>query len=375
MDFPVIELEPYLQFLHAEGRGPRHELQLPSALKDLCDSLARCLRETGALVIRDPRCHAEDNDRFLDMMEHFFEQSDEFKWKFSYPQLHYQVGVTPEGIEVPRSALDKNMQEQTLQLSQDSRPHMPTGPDRKWRYMWRVGPRPPQTRFKELNAEPVVPDGFPDWVDVMNGWGCKMIAAVEVVAEMLAIGVGVPPKSFTSLMYQGPHMLAPTGSDLRKYNEEGVILAGYHYDLNFLTIHGRCRFPGLFIWLKNLQRIEVRIPAGCLLIQAGKQLEWLTGGVFTSGMHEVVVSNRTLAAIDTATKCGHSLWRVSSTVFGHIASDAILQPLGHFATSPEANKYPAIHAGEYVELELAAINLKERESKDSSIANGESLSV
>ena len=33
---------------------------------------------------------------------------------------------------------------------------------------------------QELNAEPVIPEGFPDWVDIMNGWGSKMIAAVEV---------------------------------------------------------------------------------------------------------------------------------------------------------------------------------------------------
>lgn len=45
-------------------------------------------------------------------------------------------------------------------------------------------------------------------------------------------------------------------------------------------------------------------------------------------------------------------------VFGHIASDAILQPLGHFAHSPTAHQYPPIAAGEFVEAELSAINLK-----------------
>jgi hypothetical protein len=45
-------------------------------------------------------------------------------------------------------------------------------------------------------------------------------------------------------------------------------------------------------------------------------------------------------------------------VFGHIASDAILQPLGHFAQSPTAHLYPPVAAGEFVEAELSAINLK-----------------
>lgn len=63
--------------------------------------------------------------------------------------------------------------------------------------------------------------------------------------------------------------------------------AGYHYDLNFLTIHGKSRFPGLFVWLRDGKRVAVKIPAGCLFIQAGKQLEWLTGGYVKAGMHEV----------------------------------------------------------------------------------------
>lgn len=71
---------------------------------------------------------------------------------------------------------------------------------------------------------------------------------------------------------QGPHLLAPTGSDLSCYNEDGTIFAGYHYDLNFLTIHGRSRFPGLYIWLRNGEKVAVKVPVGCLLIQTGKQV-------------------------------------------------------------------------------------------------------
>ncbi|KAK9017690.1 hypothetical protein V6N11_000696 [Hibiscus sabdariffa] len=161
-----------------------------------------------------------------------------------------------------------------------------------------------------------------------------------------------------SFQIQGPHLLAPTGSDLRRYGQEGTVFAGYHYDLNFLTIHGRSRFPGLNIWLRNGQKIEVKVPIGCLLIQTGKQVEWMTAGECTAGMHEVVVTKRTIEAIKLATERNHSLWRVSSTLFAHIASDAMLKPLGHFAESPLASKYPPICAGDFVEQELAVINLK-----------------
>jgi isopenicillin N synthase-like dioxygenase len=94
-----------------------------------------------------------------------------------------------------------------------------------------------------------------------------------------------------------PHILAPTASDLVKYGKKDTILAGFHSDLNFLTIHGRSRYPGLNIWARNTgRRIPVKIPEGnYLLVQAGKQLEHMTGGLIKAGFHEVVVDERTLA--------------------------------------------------------------------------------
>ena len=98
-----------------------------------------------------------------------------------------------------------------------------------------------------------------------------------------------------------PHLLAPTSSDLVKYGQKDTILAGFHSDLNFLTIHGRSRYPGLNIWARNTgQRIGVEIPPGYnLLVQAGKQLEHITGGLIKAGFHEVVVNDKTLAVSDS----------------------------------------------------------------------------
>ncbi|XP_038903283.1 uncharacterized protein LOC120089913 [Benincasa hispida] len=356
MDLPVIDLAPYLKASSELAGGS--PIDFAPQLTALCEEVSRTLKETGALLVKDPRCSAEDNDRFIDMMERFFEKPTEFKRLHARPNLHYQVGVTPEGVEVPKSLVDEEMQEKIRAMPKEFQPLLPRGPDPKWRYMWRVGPRPSNTRFKELNAEPVIPEGFPEWKDTMDSWGFKMIAAIEAVAEMAAIGFGLPRDAFTSLMKLGPHLLAPTGSDLHRFGQEGTVFAGYHYDLNFLTIHGRSRFPGLYIWLRNGQKVEVKVPIGCLLIQTGKQIEWLTAGDCIAGMHEVVVTKRTKDAIKLASEQNRSLWRVSSTLFAHIASDAVLKPLGHFAESPHANKYPSMLAGEYVEKELAVINLK-----------------
>ncbi len=101
----------------------------------------------------------------------------------------------------------------------------------------------------------------------------------------------------------------------------------------------------------------VRVPDGCLLVQAGKQIEYLTGGYLVAGFHEVVVTKETLAAIETRRAAGQSLWRVSSTLFSHINSDDVLEPLGHYATAESTVKYPSILTGHQVRDELAHIAL------------------
>lgn len=61
---------------------------------------------------------------------------------------------------------------------------------------------------------------------------------------------------------------------------------------------------------------------------------------------QVVVGTKTLAAVDAARAKGRPLWRVSSTVFAHVASDAVLRPLGAFADQPRAAEaYPPTSAG------------------------------
>ncbi|XP_073010315.1 uncharacterized protein [Typha latifolia] len=357
MDLPVVDLASYLEIASRSG-GRGLDPAAEEEIRALCEVVSGSLRDTGALLVKDPRCSAEDNDRFLDMMERYFERSEEFKRLQERPHLHYQVGVTPEGVEIPRSLVDEDVKGKIRSMPKEFQPSIPMGPDPKWRYMWRVGPRPENTCFKELNSEPVIPEGFPEWKETMDTWGLKMISAIEAVAEMAAIGFGLSKDAFTSLMKQGPHLLAPTGSDLQRHGSEGTVFAGYHYDLNFLTIHGRSRFPGLSIWLRSGQKMEVKVPVGCLLIQTGKQLEWLTGGECLAGMHEVVVTKRTLQAVALARQQTRSLWRVSSTLFAHIASDAMLKPLGHFAETSNTTNYPPICAGDYVEKELSVINLK-----------------
>ena len=168
---------------------------------------------------------------------------------------------------------------------------------------------------------------------------------------MTAVGLGLPAEYFsdagrygfvstrlTSLLFAltnviRPHLLAPTASDLRKYGNKDTILAGFHTDLNFLTIHGRSRYPGLNIWARNTgDRIAVKIPPGnYLLVQAGKQLEYSTGGLIKAGYHEVVVNEMTIEMMEKRKREDRPLIRISSTLFWHLNSDFDLAPVPELA--------------------------------------------
>ena len=317
-----------------------------------CEKVAEAFHKYGVCIVRDPRVKEADNNRFLNMMENYFEISDGIR--DARPEFSYQVGVTPEFIEKPRDHCKR-----VGAYGPDDKPLSPCPPelDPKWRFFWRVGPVPEKTNFPALNADAVIPPEIPEWREVMDMWGGKMTDAIFTLSEMAASGFKLKPNTFTDLMTFGPHLLAPTGSDYSKFGSEGTVLAGYHYDLNFMTIHGKSRFPGLNIWTREGKRAGVSIPDGCLLVQAGKQLEYLTGGHVIAGFHEVVVSKGTVEAIDAAKREGRSLWRVSSTCFGHVCSDNVLQPLGHFSTEETRAQFPSVRAGDQVKAELEAISL------------------
>lgn len=83
-----------------------------------------------------------------------------YRWGSGFDAVGYRkVGATPEGVEVPRCVVDPACLETIEQQLPGHKATVPTGADPKWRFFWRLGPRPAQTKFAELNAEPVIPQG------------------------------------------------------------------------------------------------------------------------------------------------------------------------------------------------------------------------
>lgn len=172
--FPVVDLAPLLVDDDAELL-----LASPEALS-ASKAIAVSLVATGCVLVRDPRVSELDNSRFLDLLERYFEQPEDLKHKDARPELHYQIGATPEGIERPSllredstsAARAKSLVEKIKErdLNSSHLPTWPQGADPKWRFFWRVGPRPAATTFPELNAQQVVPEAFEkEWGKTLDG--------------------------------------------------------------------------------------------------------------------------------------------------------------------------------------------------------------
>ncbi|KAK8849815.1 hypothetical protein IAR55_005151 [Kwoniella newhampshirensis] len=330
---------------------------------------AESLITTGALIVRDSRAPKIANDRFLDLFEDYFEQEDEVLKVDERPEVGYQVGVTLENTEKPKCASDEDCRAIIDLLDIDERPvdlngH---GADPKCRFFHRMSEAPTyKSHFPVLEAPNVTPKKFQDtWEERVNEWGGFMKQAVEGVTRMLALGLGLDENTFTNAGRYGSHLLAPTATDLTKYGKLNTIYAGFHTDLNFLTIHGQSRYPGLHIWARNSgKKIQVRIPPGCLLVQAGKQIEWLTGGLIKAGYHEVVCTQATLDTIEKRKVefPDRPLIRISSTFFWHLTPDVLLKPIPSLRKEAETRfgpqeEYGEMLVGHQVRRELGLIAL------------------
>ncbi|TFK56729.1 Clavaminate synthase-like protein [Heliocybe sulcata] len=342
---PVIDLDVFLS-----------QPQQSDAVVRECQKAADALITYGALLLHDSRVSEQDNSAFLDLLEDYFNQPEPELRKDERPELGYQVGVTLENTEKPKCAVDEPCLNVIARLDPAERPLDITAhqPDPKCRFFWKMSQKPPyETQFAALNAPNVVPESDDikeRWEPTMEKWGKSMKDAVENLCEMAAIGLGLPRETFKEAGKYGPHLLAPTASDLRKYNKKDSILAGFHTDLNFLTIHGRSRYPGLHIWARNTgKRIPVKFPptGRYLLVQAGKQLEHLSGGLIKAGFHEVVVNESTVETIERRREefPDRPLIRISSTFFWHLSSDYDLAPIPSLASRARTVRSAAMKAG------------------------------
>ncbi len=305
----------------------------PKAKRD-CAFVAKVLGEVGVIRIRDPNRSQQDADCLRERTVDLFRQPEEVKQQYDRPEFGRNGGWTPPFTEGPNEELAARAR---MRPGHEAEPLR--GKDPKERWMIPIGPAPLQTNYPEYNQKiAVYPPSFEDWFESACRWSNRVLHTVFTIIEMAMVGFGEPDRCIiTRDMCFGPHFFAPTGTNLLLHGKPGTVFAGLHNDMGIASIHEQANAPGLRVWTRNFERVDVAMQPGELLLQAGSQLQICTGGRILAGLHEGVSNHGMQPLIQAEQEKGLVPWRVSRTLFTHIGSDKMLGPRGIFNT-PEARK-------------------------------------
>ena len=130
------------------------------------------------------------------------------------------------------------------------------------------------------------------------------------------------------------------------------MITGFHRDFGLLTTHTPTRFDGMYAWLLTGEKVRVKIPEGHLLVQGGKQLEWMTGGYLKAGFHEVIHDKKVETQVKDNLRTGKSNWRVACALFSYVQGNLRLKPFPEFNKEGVEKLYPSVSADDYVKQEL-----------------------
>lgn len=147
-EIPIIDAELYLK----KKQGWEEE----------CYKVAQSFHKYGIVKFKDPRVDESDNATFIDMVERYFDTVSKKYYAGEKipdirPELCYQTGATPEGMEHAR-----NHQALVDSLEGENKPMsvQPPVKDAKWRFFWKIGDRPDEIKDEIPQTYPA---DFPEW--------------------------------------------------------------------------------------------------------------------------------------------------------------------------------------------------------------------
>lgn len=136
-----------------------------------------------------------------------------------------------------------------------------------------------------------------------------------VIEQAIAESINQPRDFFNNMTKHGGFLLRPIHYPANP--PENTIWAAAHTDIDLFTILPRATAEGL--QLKNAQGewVDVVVPDGALIINAGDMLQNITNGVYKSAVHRVVNKDP-------------SKERYSIVAFIHVRPNDVMSPLPQF---------------------------------------------
>lgn len=309
---PLVDLRDFLA-----GEGPRRDrfvADLGAAIADL-----GFVRVTGHDVL------PEIIEPAYAAARAFFSLPEEDKERYYVSGGGGERGYTPFGFE---HAKDK------------------AAPDLK--EFWHVGRElPSDHRLAPVYPPNLWPAEVPAFRPTMLTLYERLEEAAQVLLQALALYLGEPGDTFTSLTTDGNTILRPIHYPpiAANYYIPGAIRAAEHEDINFITLLMTSTSAGLELLTRDGEWIPADANPGEILADTGDMMSRVTNGVLPATTHRVVNPE------DGNTD------RLSMPFFVHPRPDAVLRVLDQFRGPDHPPPLPDITGRQFLRRRLLEIGL------------------
>ena len=293
----------------------------------LAHQLGESFRTFGFAMVRDHGIDPALVDRAWRLTGTFFALPEDEKRRYALSGLSGARGYTPFGTEIAKGAKLHDLKE-----------------------FWHVGRDLPDDHPLRGSMPPNVwPDRPEHFRETFEALYAALDHAGARILSRIAVALGLQAQWFDPAIADGNSVLRLLHYPPVPNAESGAIRAGAHEDINLITLLLGAEEAGLELLAKDGTWIDVKPPAGALVVNIGDMLQRLTNHVLPSTTHRV----RNPAGERSA----HS--RYSMPFFLHLRSDFPFHTLLQCVTPENPDRYPdSVTADDYLQERLREIGLK-----------------
>lgn len=167
-----------------------------------------------------------------------------------------------------------------------------------------------------------------------------------VIEQAIAESINQPKDYFNNMTQHGGFLLRPIHYPANP--PENILWAAAHTDIDLFTILPRATAEGLQLLNANGEWVDVVVPDGALIINAGDMLQNITNGVYKSAVHRVINKDP-------------SKERYSIVAFIHTRPNDAMGPLQQFVQQVGSQKFANVTCKELLFERLIDLGLHSQE--------------
>ncbi|MBW4582756.1 MAG: isopenicillin N synthase family oxygenase [Tildeniella nuda ZEHNDER 1965/U140] len=310
---PVLDLRDFQASDQASDRRQAFVTQLGKALEDI-----------GFFAVTHHGVDLTLIQSAYEVAEAFFTLPEAVKRRYEEPTLNGQRGFTAFGRE-----------------------HAKDHPVSDLKEFWHVGRElSPEQTLAAPYLPNVSPVEVPAFATVMNQLYAQLDACATELLRACALYLGEPENLLSDMTHDSDTILRvlhypPIAPDAHPAS----LRAAAHEDINLLTLLCEATDDGLELLQRDGTWRSIRALPGQIIVDSGDMLQQLTNGLLKSTTHRVINPADSRAR------------RFSIPFFVHPRAEVDLTPLLNCIARSEAQKFPSITAGEYLQQRLREIGL------------------